>query len=349
MSTQRSGKTRLGVTARLAAVMALAIAVTATPVLPIGDADAAARGGFGGRGTKTFQAPPSTPTAPGSPRGIDRTTTPRPAQPGVGAPGTIGQPAARPGGLFGGFGGALLGGLALGGLFGLLSGGGFGGLAGFFGLLLQVALIAGVVMLALRFFRGRSQQPAYGSAAPHERTGDPTGPTGPAGPLSGGLAGLGASLGGLGQRPAAPAAGPSDEIGLREADFNTFERLLGEIETAYSTGDVGKLREIATPEAASYLNDQIDENEAKGVVNDVRDVKLLQGDLAEAWREGPLEYATVALRFSMIDVTRDKATGRILDGDPVKPTELTQVWTFVREPAAVGTFDQWRLSAIQDT
>ena len=35
------------------------------------------------------------------------------------------------------------------------------------------------------------------------------------------------------------------------------------------------------------------------------DVRLLQGDLAEAWREGGREYATLAMRFSMIDATRD--------------------------------------------
>ena len=38
------------------------------------------------------------------------------------------------------------------------------------------------------------------------------------------------------------------------------------------------------------------------MINKVSGVKLLQGDLAEAWRENNDEYATVAMRFSLIDV-----------------------------------------------
>jgi hypothetical protein len=36
-------------------------------------------------------------------------------------------------------------------------------------------------------------------------------------------------------------------------------------------------------------------------------VKLLQGDVAEAWREGDDDYATVAMRYSMVDRTLDRA------------------------------------------
>ena len=67
-------------------------------------------------------------------------------------------------GLFGGLAGCLLGGLFLGGLFGMLMGSGFGGAAGFLGMLLQIALIAGLAMLAMRFF-ARRQQPASGPVA----------------------------------------------------------------------------------------------------------------------------------------------------------------------------------------
>jgi predicted lipid-binding transport protein (Tim44 family) len=38
-------------------------------------------------------------------------------------------------------------------------------------------------------------------------------------------------------------------------------------------------------------------NASRGLINRVTDVKLLQGDLAEAWREGRTEHATVAMRF----------------------------------------------------
>ena len=71
--------------------------------------------------------------------------------------------------------------------------------------------------------------------------------------------------------------------------------------------------------------------------------KLLQGDLAEAWREGDVDYASVAMRFSMIDRMLDRATSRLVGGSEA-PTEATEVWTFMRPRGG-----NWVLSAIQQT
>jgi predicted lipid-binding transport protein (Tim44 family) len=76
-------------------------------------------------------------------------------------------------------------------------------------------------------------------------------------------------------------------------------------------------------------------------VNRVSDVKLLQGDLAEAWREGNSEYATVAMRFALNDTTVDRASGRVVDGGP---QEVSEMWTFRRSNGG-----PWLLSAIQQT
>ena len=92
----------------------------------------------------------------------------------------------------------------------------------------------------------------------------------------------------------------------------------------------------------SYFAEELAANAGRGLVNRVSDVKLLQGDLAEAWRERDAEYATVAMRFSLVDQTMERASGRVVEGDPVRPTETTELWTFRR--AAGGS---WLLSAIQ--
>ena len=55
----------------------------------------------------------------------------------------------------------------------------------------------------------------------------------------------------------------------------------------------------------SYFSEQLADQSSRGLRNSVTHVKLEQGDLAEAWSEGVREYATVAMRFSMLDVTRD--------------------------------------------
>ena len=92
----------------------------------------------------------------------------------------------------------------------------------------------------------------------------------------------------------------------------------------------------------SYFAEELGENATRGVRNEVSDVRLLQGDLAESWREADTDYATVALRYSSIDATRDRATGRVIEGDAEKPTETVEIWTFARKNRA-----DWKLSAVQ--
>jgi predicted lipid-binding transport protein (Tim44 family) len=95
----------------------------------------------------------------------------------------------------------------------------------------------------------------------------------------------------------------------------------------------------------SYFSQDLAENTKQGVHNEVSGVKLLQGDLSEAWRENGLEYATVAMRFSIIDAMVDRANGRVVSGDRTRPTEATELWTFRRDDRA--RTDGWQLSAIQ--
>ena len=86
----------------------------------------------------------------------------------------------------------------------------------------------------------------------------------------------------------------------------------------------------------SYYSEELAANASRGVVNRISDVKLLQGDLAEAWREGDTDYATVAMRYALNDTYVDP-TGRVVEGGP---DEATEVWTFRRvarrQVAALG-------------
>ncbi len=91
----------------------------------------------------------------------------------------------------------------------------------------------------------------------------------------------------------------------------------------------------------SYFADQLSDYASRGQRNTVTDVRLLSGDLSQAWAEQGRDYATVAMRFAMIDVTRD-TTGRIVDGSPTEHVTATELWTFVRSHGG-----RWILSAIQ--
>ena len=324
-----------------------ALAVVA---LALGPALAEARVGggssSGSRGSRTYSAPPATQTAPGTTRQFDRTETApaRPSQtPGVAQPG-VPRPASA-GGFFSRnpLMAGLMGGLLGAGLFGLLSGSGlFGGLDGFagiLGLLLQIALIGGVIWLVLRLVRGsRRPQPALATGpqayAPpsYARDAQPMGS--PMGGKAGGL--YGGAKAGL----AHPTSQP---VQLVEADFNAFEKLLISMQDAWSRQDLEALRRIATPEMTNYFAQDLSDLRARGWTNTTTEVQLEAGDLSEAWQENGQDFATVAMRFSMIDVTRD-ASGQVMEGNPKQRQTATELWTFTRYPG-----EQWRLSAIQQT
>jgi predicted lipid-binding transport protein (Tim44 family) len=269
---------------------------------------------------------------------MERTMT-QPGQPGT-AVGRPASPAAQPGGLFNRPG--LLGGLAAGflgaGLLGLLFGngllGGLGGLASFLGLLLQAGLIALVAVMAWRWWQRRSQPVPAGGPSLRDLGSDTS--------RRSALGGLGGGLGsGLGGSHAAAPAG--SDIEIEPADYDAFERLLGEVQAAYSAEDLNALRSRVTPEMLSYFAEDLAANASRGVSNQVSDVKLLQGDLAEAWREGNAEYATVAMRFSLVDKTVERASGRVVEGGDA-PQEATELWTFMRSPNG-----SWLLAAIQQS
>ncbi|SFK51108.1 Tim44 domain-containing protein [Methylocapsa palsarum] len=286
-------------------------------------------GSFGSRGARTFSAPPSTTTAPRAAAPIERSMS----SPSAGlSQGFARSPAATTGGfLSGGFGRGLLGGLVGAGLVGMLFGNGFGGglggLTSILGLVLQIGLLFLLFKFVMGFLRGR--QPAYQGAG-FDR-GVAPGP-GPAAGFSG-LRGFGGGA----------AASAKLEVG--PADFNVFEQRLSLVQKAYGAEDIAALRSLATPEMVSYFSEEIEATAKKGLVNKISDVTFLQGDLAEAWREPGSDYASVAVRFSLIDTMVDRATGKVVSGDPTTPEISTEIWTFARRPG--GAPADWTLSAIQ--
>jgi len=308
-----------GIVQAIAVVLSLALPT----VIAASYADARIGGGSssGSRGTRTYSAPPSTTTAPGTAQPFNRTMT----QPGQSAPAATGR------GLFDRPGMGMLGGLAAGflgaGLLGMLFGGGlFSGLGSFasiLGLILQIGLIILVVRLAMSWWQRRNA-PAYASSG--------AGAAPAPGPQANYRSAMGFGLG---------SSAPPLEI--KPEDYEAFERLLGEIQTAWSNEDVSRLERLATPEMVSYFARDLADNKARNAVNKVSGVKLLQGDLAEAWREGDADYATVALRFALVDKTFDRNNGQTIAGSD-QPTEATEVWTFVRHRGG-----NWELSAIQQT
>ena len=129
---------------------------------------------------------------------------------------------------------------------------------------------------------------------------------------------------------------------ITQADLDTFERALGEVQTAYGAHDLAALDRLATPEVVGFLAEELAQDEKRGVVNHIADMKLLRGDVAESWSEQGRDYATLVMRFGMRDWTTDRATGALVEGNPDRQVEATELWTFVRPRGGV-----WQLTAIQ--
>ncbi len=298
--------------------LALGLAPVAAPIVvglvPVAaDARPGFGGSFGSRGSRTFSAPPSTATNPGGASPFARTLTPRqgPYAPAYGG-GYGGVARAHP------FGAGLAGGLLGAGLAGMLFGhgffgggygygGGFGG-AGLFGLLIQLAIL---------FFVGRWLFRRF------------TGARAVAGP------------GAVPFAAAAAARGSGSAIPITPADYGQFEQALLDIQQAWSMQDLRALSRFATPEMVSYFSEQLSDLSSRNLRNAVSAVRMEHGDLSEAWSESGRDFATVAMRYSMIDVTTD-LTGRVVDGSPNERQTVTELWTFMR--ARGGS---WLLSAIQ--
>src|ERR1700735_2257401 len=193
-----------GMIQAVAVVLSLALPV----MLVVSSADARIGGGVssGSRGARTFAAPPSTSTAPGTAQPFNRTFS-QPGSPGIGS--------AAGGGFFNRPGRGLLGRFAAGffgaGLLGMLFGGGmFGGLGGMsslLGLILQIGLIVILVRMAMSWWQRRhGTAPAYAGAA--------AGYGAPSNMRAGSGFGLGSG---------------SAPLEIVPADYEAFERLLGEI------------------------------------------------------------------------------------------------------------------------
>ena len=154
-----------------------------------------------------------------------------------------------------GFGSGLAAGLLGAGLFGMLTGNGFfGGLDGLtsiFGLLFQLALLAGLALMAMRFLRARSAGPAY-AGAPFGATPRP------------------------GSGPAA-GAGPTGSVPIGPSDFDAFEATLVDVQTAYSREDMNALSRLSTSEMVRSFANDLGQNRSRGLHNDLSDPKAPAG------------------------------------------------------------------------
>jgi predicted lipid-binding transport protein (Tim44 family) len=296
----------------LAALLPLMGALAPVP------ADARLGGGhsFGSRGAFTYRPPRETNLAPGA----------APFERSQAQMGGYGRPSMGMGGSFNRhpFMSGLLGGFIGAGIFGLLFGGGFMhmglGFGGLFGVLLQLVILFFIVRWLMRRFLGGGATRAGQSGARQPGASQPS-IYAPAGAQTGGVA----------------------PLQITPADSQAFAQCLVYVQQAWGAGDLNAIAQAATPEMMGYFRDQLATLSRQGLRNRVANVTVDGMEVSEAWSEGDTDFATVALRFSMLDVTED-AAGRVVDGSPTVRALVTEIWTFTRRRGG-----HWILAAIQQS
>lgn len=289
--------------------------------LPLAEASAKiGRSSMGSRGSRTYDRP------------VERSLTPPPApvQPQIAAPSPVYPAAPQPLGfaqrnpMLSGFMGGLLGAGIGSMLFGHPAYASYDAApgAGIFGVLVQLAIIGGLGWLAFRLFRGAAPQGGYGGA------------TRARGPVD------------VPYQVLTPTALPKGRIDKEfepsDQDKSEFGRILIQAQQAWTNGDLAGLSRLATPEMVSWLSQDLTDYASRGQRNVIEDVHLARGEITESWREGNKEYATAALTYTARDHTVDLRSGQVVDGDPSRPAQSTEGWTFVRAPGGA-----WLVSAIE--
>ena len=116
------------------------------------------------------------------------------------------------------------------------------------------------------------------------------------------------------------------------------------IVTAFATGDRRALRNLLSREVYEGFEGAIRERETRGEKVETRFVSIASADIISAEMRGRTAQVTVRFVSQLITVTRDKA-GTVIDGNPDKVSDVTDIWTFARDISSSDP--NWKLVATE--
>jgi predicted lipid-binding transport protein (Tim44 family) len=150
--------------------------------------------------------------------------------------------------------------------------------------------------------------------------------------------------------PGSSVAAGLDAITREDKSFNAKHFVTGAraayemIVLAYAQGDRRALRNLLAREVYEGFEAAIRERESKGETVESRFVAIEKSDITAVELRNRMAQITVRFVSQLISVTRDKA-GNILDGNPEKVTDVTDVWTFARDVSSRDP--NWKLVATE--
>ncbi|MFH0298025.1 Tim44/TimA family putative adaptor protein [Bradyrhizobium sp. 31Argb] len=102
---------------------------------------------------------------------------------------------------------------------------------------------------------------------------------------------------------------------------------------AFANGDRRALRDLLSSEVYDSFDAAIKDREKHEQKTETRFVSIDKAEIVSAEARDRAAQVTVRFVSQMISVTRDKA-GTIVDGNPEKVADITDVWTFARDTAS---------------
>jgi len=127
-----------------------------------------------------------------------------------------------------------------------------------------------------------------------------------------------------------------DAIVVQDSSFDPRHFLSGArsayemIVLAFANGDRRALKDLLSSEVYDSFDSVIRDREKHEQKTETRFVSIDKAELVGAEARDRAAQLTVRFVSQMISVTRDKA-GTIVDGNPDKVADITDVWTFARD------------------
>jgi predicted lipid-binding transport protein (Tim44 family) len=147
-----------------------------------------------------------------------------------------------------------------------------------------------------------------------------------------------------------PIAAGLDAIVAADKEFDAKHFVTGAraayemIVSAFAEGDRRSLRNLLAREVFDGFDHAITEREKAGHKVETRFVAITSSDIVAAEMRQKTAQVTVKFVSQLVSATRDK-DGNVIDGNPDKVTDVTDVWTFARD--ITSRDPNWKLVATE--
>jgi predicted lipid-binding transport protein (Tim44 family) len=116
------------------------------------------------------------------------------------------------------------------------------------------------------------------------------------------------------------------------------------IVNAFAAGDRRALKSLLSREVYDGFEGAIREREQRGETVESKFVAIASSDIINAEQRGRVAQVTIRFVSQLISVTRSR-NGAVVDGNPDKVSDVTDIWTFARDVSSSDP--NWKLVATE--